>query len=114
MLRRVRGPRDEAAGGVTLRFDDLSVDPRTRAVEVAGTRVELTPREFDLLVFLASNPGQVFTREQLLATVWGYTYIGDASTVTVHMRRLREKVERDPVHPSHLKTVWGVGYKFEL
>ena len=76
-------------------------------------RFSLTAKEFDLLFFLASNPSQVFTREQLMDRVWDYTYAADYSTVTVRIRRLREKVEADPVRPRHIKTVWGVGYKFE-
>ena len=75
--------------------------------------LDLTAREFDLLHHLASHPAQVFSREQLLDAVWDYEFAGDASTVTVHMRRLRTKVEVDPSRPRHLKTVWGVGYKFE-
>ena len=73
----------------------------------------LTAREFDLLFFLARHPGQVFSRDQLLDNVWDYEFPGDASTVTVHIRRLRSKVENDPSRPRNLKTVWGVGYKFE-
>jgi two-component system response regulator VicR len=73
----------------------------------------LTAKEFDLLWLFARHPEQVFTREQLLNLVWGYEFYGDASTVTVHIRRLREKIERDPANPVYLKTVWGVGYKFE-
>jgi two-component system, OmpR family, response regulator VicR len=75
--------------------------------------IELTAKEFDLLYFLASHPRQVFTRQQLLDRVWDYSYFGDAGTLTVHVRRLREKVEADPARPCHVKTVWGVGYKFE-
>jgi two-component system response regulator SaeR len=75
--------------------------------------VRLTAREFDLLAHLASHPGQVFSREQLMNAVWDYEFPGDAGTVTVHMRRLRAKLEADPSRPRHLKTVWGVGYKFE-
>ena len=75
--------------------------------------LELTAKEFDLLEFLARHPRQVFSRQQLLTQVWDYDHYGDASTVTVHIRRLREKVERDAARPQHLKTVWGVGYKFE-
>jgi two-component system response regulator VicR len=95
-----------------LRFGDLAIFPEQRRVEIAGTPVELTAKEFDLLLHLARRPGQVFTREQLLDSVWDYSYYGDASTVTVHIRRLREKIEQDPAHPRHIKTVWGVGYKF--
>ena len=79
----------------------------------AGAPVALTAKEFDLLYFLASSPGQVFSRDQLMNHVWDFVYAGDASTVTVHIRRLREKIEADPERPRFLKTVWGVGYKFE-
>jgi DNA-binding response OmpR family regulator len=72
----------------------------------------VTAREFELLVFLMRHPRQVFRREELLEAVWGYTY-GDTSTVTVHIRRLREKVEGDPSAPTHIQTVWGVGYRFD-
>jgi DNA-binding response OmpR family regulator len=92
---------------------DLRVDPRTRLVEIGNRKVELTNKEFDLLYFLAKNPGRVFTRAQLLDKVWGYEFFGDASTVTVHVRRLREKIEPNPAEPRYLATVWGVGYKFE-
>ena len=96
-----------------LRFDDLRINAKTRAVEDRRGPITLTAREFDLLHFLASNPGQVFTRDQLLDRVWDFEFPGDESTVTVHIRRLRAKVEADPSRPRHLKTVWGVGYKFE-
>ena len=82
-------------------------------VELNGEPVSLTAKEFDLLFFLASHGGQVFTREQLMNDVWDYTFAGDASTVTVHVRRIREKIEPDPMRPRYIKTVWGVGYKFE-
>jgi DNA-binding response OmpR family regulator len=110
VLRRARATPAADAGA--LRFGDLRIVPRQRVVEVSGKSVELTAKEFDLLHFLASNANQVFTREQLLDQVWDYEYVGDASTVTVHVRRLREKVESDPVRPRWVKTVWGVGYKF--
>jgi DNA-binding response OmpR family regulator len=96
-----------------LRFGPLTIQPQLRTVQRDGVAVEVTAKEFDLLYFLASHPGQVFSRQQLLDNVWDYDYIGDASTVTVHMRRLREKVEVDPARPQHIKTVWGVGYKFQ-
>jgi DNA-binding response OmpR family regulator len=97
----------------SLRFGDLTINVKTREVADARGRLEITAREFDLLFFLASNPGQVFTRQQLLDAVWDFEFPGGDSTVTVHMRRLRAKVEIDPSRPRHLKTVWGVGYKFE-
>ncbi len=92
---------------------DLRIDPRARSVQVNERAVELTAKEFDLLWFLAQHPGQVFTRTQLLDQVWGYEFYGDASTVTVHVRRLREKIEPDSSAPRYITTVWGVGYKFE-
>ncbi len=108
-----RSARQPEQGGDTLRFGDLRIDARTRTVEDGRGPVQLTAREFDLLFFLASNVGQVFSRAQLMDQVWDYEFAGDTSTVTVHMRRLRSKVEVDPSRPRHLKTVWGVGYKFE-
>ncbi|HEY7092827.1 MAG TPA: response regulator transcription factor [Ktedonobacterales bacterium] len=96
-----------------LRIGALLINPQTRSVERDGQTLELTTKEFDLLYFLARRPRQVFTRQQLLDHVWDFTYYGDPSTVTVHIRRLREKVESDPANPRHIKTVWGVGYKFE-
>jgi DNA-binding response OmpR family regulator len=99
--------------GSALRFGELRISGRTRQVEDGRGPIRLTAREFDLLFHLARHPGQVFTRDQLMDAVWDYEFAGDASTVTVHMRRLRAKVEVDPSRPRHLKTVWGVGYKFE-
>lgn len=96
-----------------LHFGGLTIRPETRQVERDGVPVDLTAKEFDLLQFLASHPKQVFTREQLLLHVWNYANYGDNSTVTVHIHRLREKAERDPGRPRHLRTLWGVGYKFE-
>jgi DNA-binding response OmpR family regulator len=95
-----------------LRNGDLAIRLRTREVLREGVPLELTSREFDLLAFLASHPKQVFTRQQLLHHVWGYD-LADLNTVTVHMSRLRAKVEREPANPSRLRTVWRVGYKFE-
>ena len=102
-----------AEPGDNLRYADLRINPKTRLVEARGAPVALTAKEFDLLYFLASSPGQVFSRDQLMNHVWDFVYAGDASTVTVHIRRLREKIEADPERPRFLKTVWGVGYKFE-
>lgn len=90
----------------------IKIDPSTRQVLVSNQETVLTAKEFDLLWFLMNHPGQVFSRDQLLDHVWGYDFFGDASTVTVHMRRIREKVEQNPNKPQHLLTVWGVGYKF--
>ncbi len=116
VLRRTAQPakRDDAAPNErVLRFADLTVDPGTRLATVAGSEIVLTAKEFDLLWFLASHPRQVFNRDQLLDNVWGETQYIDPSTVTVHVRRLREKLEADPSTPRHILTVWGVGYKFE-
>lgn len=93
--------------------DGFYINKARHRVEVNGQEIELRPKEFELLWFLASHPGRVFSREQLLEEVWNYASFGDLSTITVHMRRLREKVEIDPMRPRHLKTVWGLGYKFE-
>ena len=111
VLRRAR--RAPSGDAEALRFDDLRINGRTRGVEDRRGPINLTAREFDLLLYLARNAGQVFSREQLMDAVWDYEYTGDASTVTVHMRRLRAKLEVDPSRPRHLKTVWSVGYKFE-
>jgi DNA-binding response OmpR family regulator len=96
-----------------LTFPNLHIDPLRRAVIVREQPIVLTAREFDLLWLFARHPQQVFTREQLLDHVWGYEFYGDESTVTVHIRRLREKIEPDPAQPTYIQTVWGVGYKFE-
>ena len=95
-----------------LIFSDLEIDPGTREVRRGGRRLRLTAREFDLLCFLAGNPRQVFSRDQLMARVWGHETAIDTGTVTVHIRRLREKIEQDPSRPTRLETVWGVGYRF--
>jgi len=102
----------EPLTGEELRFGDLEIDPPGRAVRVAGKDVELTQREFDLLHFLARHPGQVFSRDQLMDNVWKFSFYSDTTTVTVHIRRLRAKVERDPAAPQWIQTVWGVGYRF--
>ena len=96
-----------------LTHGDITINPSTRQVWASEEQeVVLTAKEFDLLWFLMNHPNQVFTRDQLLDNVWGYDFFGDASTVTVHVRRLREKVERDATKPRHIVTAWGVGYKF--
>lgn len=113
VLRRTTGGTMLETADRPLTRGDLRIDPRARSVETQGKPVELTSKEFDLLWFFASHPGQVFTRSQLLDNIWGYEYFGDASTVTVHVRRVREKIEPDPGSPRYITTVWGVGYKFE-
>jgi DNA-binding response OmpR family regulator len=113
VLRRSAGALIGERTEQAISAGDLRIDPRTREVSVGERKVELTSKEFELLYFLAQSPGQVFTRAQLLDKVWGYEFYGDASTVTVHVRRLREKIEQDPTEPCYVTTVWGVGYKFE-
>jgi DNA-binding response OmpR family regulator len=112
VLRRTHG-NSLQAGSKALAFEDLNIDPKTRIVQVHNQEIELTAKEFDLLYHLASHPRQVFNRDQLLDRVWGMAEYIDPSTVTVHVRRLREKIELDPSEPVWIQTVWGVGYKFE-
>jgi DNA-binding response OmpR family regulator len=92
---------------------DLVIDGLGREVTRAGTSVPMTAREFDLLSFFVAHPRQAFSRAQLMDSVWGYSAAIDTGTVTVHVRRLREKIERDPSRPAHLRTIWGVGYRFD-
>jgi len=94
-----------------LAFGDIELERATREARKNGVEVRLTAKEFDLLWFLASHPRRVFSRDQLMASVWGYTAALDTGTVTVHVRRLREKVEDDPSEPRYLETVWGIGYR---
>jgi DNA-binding response OmpR family regulator len=108
VLRR-SAPHDDER--LRLGFGDVELDSSTREVRKAGTELKLTAKEFDLLWFLASHPRRVFGRDQLMSRVWGYEAALDTGTVTVHVRRLREKIEDDPSHPRHLQTVWGVGYR---
>ncbi len=96
-----------------LRFDGLEIDPGPREVRVDGEEMALTPKEFELLLYLASRPRVVFSRAQLLDELWDVAFEGDPSVVTVHVRRLREKIESDPSAPRRLITVWGVGYRFD-
>jgi DNA-binding response OmpR family regulator len=114
VLRRAQpAPAPEPADVHVIAIGGLRLDAAARSVTLDGQPISLTAREFDLLLFLMRRPSQVFTREQLLDNVWGYTFASDMSTVTVHIRRLREKIERDPTNPTLLQTVWGVGYKLE-
>jgi DNA-binding response OmpR family regulator len=94
-----------------LCFGDVELEQETRDARKAGRSIRLTAKEFDLLWFLASHPRRAFSRDQLMASVWGYTAALDTGTVTVHVRRLREKIEDDPSHPRYLETVWGIGYR---
>jgi DNA-binding response OmpR family regulator len=112
VLRRAGASLPEAEPPVAISQDGLEIDVAAREVRMRDQLVTLTAREFDVLVFLARRPRQVFRREELLEQVWGYTY-GDTSTVTVHIRRLREKIEDDPSTPKRITTVWGVGYRWD-
>jgi DNA-binding response OmpR family regulator len=121
VLRRARGaalagqpdqPGHAPQGQEIIADRDVLVDLAAHQVRISGKLVQLTSREYDLLVFLLRNPRQAFSREQLLSEVWGWTF-GDTSTVTVHIRRLREKLEKDPTLPQRIVTVWGVGYRYE-
>ena len=108
VLRR-SAPAEQAVA--KLSFGEVELERETREVRKAGAVLRLTAKEFDLLWFLASHPRRVFSRDQLMSSVWGYTAALDTGTVTVHVRRLREKIEDDPSQPKHLETVWGVGYR---
>jgi two-component system, OmpR family, response regulator ResD len=110
VLRRAEPPREHDEPVI---FDELEVDGRARRATVRGEEVQLTVREFDLLFHFVRHPGQVFSRDELMEAVWQYNFYTDTSTVTVHMRRLRAKIERDPSQPRWLQTVWGVGYRFQ-
>jgi DNA-binding response OmpR family regulator len=112
VLRRAEAPPATSGASKVVTAGDLAVDTGAREVHAGDRPILLTVREFDLLVFFMLHPHQVFRREELLEHVWGYTF-GDTSTVTVHVRRLREKVEPDPSSPQHIQTVWGVGYRFQ-
>jgi DNA-binding response OmpR family regulator len=110
VLRRSRAQPEESE---RVTFGAVTVDAASREVTRDGELVALTAREFDLLWFLLSHPRRVFSRDALMERVWGYSVALDTGTVTVHVRRLREKLEPDPAHPRHLQTVWGVGYRFD-
>ena len=113
IFRRIEMARSPAPlSAETIHIGEIVIDPSVRQVTVKGQPVTLTAKEFDLLHYLASHPHQVFSREQLLDQVWGYTYAGETSTVTVHVRHLREKIETDAANPRLIETVWGVGYRF--
>jgi DNA-binding response OmpR family regulator len=111
VLKRAEAP-DPLRVARTMSFDTLTIDGTTREVTLDGAPVRLTGKEFDLLFFLASNAREVFSRKQLMDRVWGYEAALDTGTVTVHIRRLRSKIETDPSAPRHLETLWGVGYRF--
>ena len=113
VMRRLGREQDAVENERPLSLGNLSIDPKSRVVTLNNSPVELTAKEFDMLYLLARHPRQVFTREQLLERIWGGALYIDPGTVTVHVRRLREKIEEDASKPTRLLTVWGVGYKFE-
>jgi DNA-binding response OmpR family regulator len=104
--------RDDGGEDAALVDGDLSIDRAGRRATLGGAELALTTREFDLLAFLVAHPGRAFTRSELLAKVWGWDF-GDQSTVTVHVRRLREKIESDPTRPRRIATIWGTGYRYD-
>lgn len=113
LLRRVDAlARNMRLDAGSLMLGGLSIDPLTREAAVDGKRIELTPREFDLLYFFVRHPGKVFSRMDLLNAVWGYQHDGYEHTVNTHINRLRAKIEADPAQPCRIQTVWGYGYKF--
>lgn len=114
IFRRIDELKHEAKNGLQpiIRSGDLVIDPLKRTAHIEGRALDLTPKEFDLLLHFARNPGKVYTRSQLLDTVWGYGHDGYEHTVNSHINRLRAKIEQDHSHPAFIKTVWGVGYKF--
>ncbi|PZT56612.1 response regulator transcription factor [Paenibacillus silvae] len=114
ILRRMRTAQATSAITPmhTISYEGLTIDFVKREVEIGGQVIDLTVTEFDMLYLLASHPGQVFSRTQMLSKIWDFSYEGDTTTVTVHIRRLREKIEQNASDPKYIKTVWGIGYKF--
>lgn len=112
IMRRTGRPEKDRQGKV-IEASDLKMDLESRRLFIAGKEINLTAKEFDLLELMALNPGKVYSRENLLNTVWGYEYPGDVRTVDVHIRRLREKIEANPSEPKYVHTKWGVGYYFQ-
>ncbi|MBO4941710.1 MAG: response regulator transcription factor [Clostridia bacterium] len=115
-VMRRSGKGDEKGSGQEITFDGLSINRETYEVKLNGKAIEMPPKEFELLHFLASNKNKVFTRDQLLNEIWGYEFFGDSRTIDVHIKRIREKIETEETQSLswQLKTIWGVGYKFEV
>lgn len=107
------GKNDSKSKERVFTSGDLRIDMDSRKFTINGRPVELTTKEFDLIFFLAENKGKVYSREKLLNVIWGFDFPGDARTVDVHVRRIREKIEADPSNPKYIKTKWGIGYYFE-
>ena len=112
ILRR-KSRDNDSAGEQNPAVSGVALDRLTRRVDIEGKKIELTVKEYDIMDLLLSNPGRVYSREDLLDLIWGYDYPGDARTVDVHVRRLREKIEADPAQPKYILTKWGVGYYFK-
>jgi len=114
IFRRVEAVKEDidGAGKKLVQFGDLTIDIEKRKVTLRGNKIDLTAKEFDLLVLFAKNPGKAYSRQALLDSVWGYTFEGYDHTVNSHINRLRSKIEADPSNPKYIQTVWGVGYKF--
>lgn len=111
MIKKTNSEQEENITDCII-HKDLKIDFHSYEVMIRDKKVDLTPKEFELLHCLASHPGQVFTRQQLFDSLWGEDYIGDTGTITVFIRKIREKIERDPARPEYIITIWGVGYKF--
>ena len=112
LLRRTKGPARPGRNPALLTAGDLSLDTEQRGAIRDGRTIDLTAKEYDLIELLMKNPRRVYSRESLMNLVWGYSYAGDYRTVDVHIRRLREKLERVPAEPEYIMTKWGVGYYF--
>lgn len=112
LMRRLM-VQEQSKTGSTITYGALTIDTAGYNLYIDGEQVNLPTKEFELLKFLISNPKQVFSRDQLYEQIWGYDSLGEATTVTVHIKRLRQKIEKNPANPQYIKTVWGVGYKFE-
>ncbi|EUB12736.1 response regulator receiver domain protein [Shuttleworthella sp. MSX8B] len=113
ILRRVKSQEAEEDSGNVVKSGDVSMDTDRRSLRIAGEDINLTSKEFDMLLLLVNHPGKVYSRDSLLHTIWGSDYPGDARTVDVHIRRLREKIEPSPSEPRYVHTKWGVGYYFQ-
>ncbi len=113
ILRRIKSREAEKDSGNVVKSGDVSMDTDRRSLRIAGEDINLTSKEFDMLLLLVNHPGKVYSRDSLLHTIWGSDYPGDARTVDVHIRRLREKIEPNPSEPRYVHTKWGVGYYFQ-
>lgn len=113
LRRTVHAPKEITIGEQIVEIEDFKINTLGRKVALKGKNVNLTAKEFDLLLLLATNPGKIYTREELLETIWGYEYFGDLRTVDVHIRRLREKIEENSSQAEYILTKWGVGYYFK-